>query len=204
MGLLSSTGSLARYRVEGNINEPVLEAIAAGLKKHAISEIDDDVSEKSVGWTSFNQPFATDFDDSSFVIGPYLIFSLRIDKKSIPAKLIKKHTAIEQTKRLAESGRAYLSKEEKTMVKDHVIHMLSLKVPSTPSVYDLVWNLEEKSLWFFTNMKNANEELETLFKNSFELTLIRLFPYTMADLGSGLSDSEKDVLNQLSFTHFGK
>lgn len=204
MGLLSSTISLTRYTVEGTIKEPVLETVASGLKKHSILEIDDDVSEKSVGWTSFNQPFSPNFDGSSFVIGPYLIFSLRIDKKSIPAKLIKKHTAIEQTKRLAESGRAYLSKEEKTMVKDHVTNMLSLKVPSTPSVYDLVWNLEEKWLWFFTNMKNANEELETLFKNSFDLTLIRLFPYTMADLGSGLTDSEKDVLNQLSFTHFGK
>jgi hypothetical protein len=53
-------------------------------------------------------------------------------------------------------------------------------------------------------MKNANEELETLFKNSFDLALIRLFPYTMADLTAGLSDSERDILNQLSFTHFGK
>jgi DNA recombination-dependent growth factor C len=204
MGLLSSTISLTRYKVEGTVTKPVLETIAAGLKKHSISEIDDDVSEKSVGWTSFNQPFSPNFDGSSFAIEPYLIFSLRIDKKSIPAKLIKKHTAIEQTKRLAESGRAYLSKEEKAMVKDYVTQMLSLKVPSTPSVYDLVWNLEEKWLWFFTNMKNANEELETLFKNSFDLTLIRLFPYTMAYLDSGLTDSEKDVLNQLSFTHFGK
>jgi hypothetical protein len=88
------------------------------------------------------------------------------------------------------------------MIKDTVTNMLSLRVPSTPNIYDLVWNFEDGWLWFFTNMKNANEELETLFKNSFNLSLIRLFPYTMADLTAGLSDPERDILNQLSFTHF--
>ena len=204
MGLLSSTGSLTRYKVEGKIEEPVMETVASGLRQYSISEIDDDASEKAVGWTSFNHPFTADFEGSSFVIGPYLIFSLRIDKKSIPPKVIKKHTAMEQAKRLTESGRAYLSKEEKNMIKDHVLNVLSLRVPSTPNVYDLIWNLEEGWLWFFSNMKNANEELETLFKQSFKLPLIRLFPYTMAHLTAGLSDSERDVLSQLSFTHFGK
>jgi DNA recombination-dependent growth factor C len=204
MGLLSSTSSLTRYFVEGEIAKPALETITAGLKQFSISEIDDNVSEKAVGWTSFNQPFSANFEGSSFVTGPYFIFSLRIDKKSIPPKLIKKHIAIEKAKRLAESSRAFLSKEEKDMVKDHVVNALSLRVPSTPSVYDLVWNLEEKWLWFFTTMKNANEELETLFKHSFNLTLIRLFPYTMADLTAGLADPERDVLSQVSFTHFGK
>jgi len=204
MGFLSSTISLTRYRVEGKIEEPILETIASGLIKYSISEIDGDTSEKTVGWTSFDHPFSPDFESSSFVIGNYLIFSLRIDKKSIPPKVIKKHTAAEQGKRLAESGRAYLSKEEKNMIKDHVMNQLSLRVPSTPNIYDLVWSVEEGWVWFFTTMKAANEELETLFKNSFNLTLIRLFPYTMADLTAGLSSSERDILNQLSFTHFGK
>ena len=204
MGLLSSTGSLVRYKVEGSLAEPVLETVAAGLRKHSISEIDGDVSEKTVGWTSFSHPFAADFEGSSFVIGAYLVFSLRIDKKSIPPKVIKKHAAMEQAKRLAESGRAYLSRDEKNMVKDHVMNVLSLRVPSTPNVYDLVWNVEEGWVWFFSNMKNACEELETLFIKSFKLKLIRLFPYTMAYFSTGLSDSEKDIVNQLSFTHFGE
>ena len=203
MGLLSSVGSLTRYKVEGKLEEPVLETVAAGLKQNSISEIDEDVSEKTVGWTSFSQPFAAEFDGSSFVIGAFFIFSLRIDKKSIPPKVIKKHIAMEKTKRLAESGRAYLSKEEKNLVKDHVMDVLSLRIPSTPNIYDLIWNLEEGWLWFFSNMKSANEELETLFIKSFKLSLIRLFPYTMAGFTAGLSDSEKDVLNQLSFSNFG-
>jgi hypothetical protein len=44
--------------------------------------------------------------------------------------------------------------------------------------------------------------LETLFRRSFNLGLIRIFPYTAADLLSGLSDSERDVLIGLSPTQF--
>jgi len=81
MGLLSSSVSITRYKVEGELKEPVLETIANGLKNNIITEIDGDISEKAVGWTSFENPFKPDFDGSSFVIGTYLVFSIRIDKK---------------------------------------------------------------------------------------------------------------------------
>ena len=91
MALLSSTVSIMRYKVEGKIKDPVLETVANSLKENAILEIDGDNSEKTVGWTLFDNPFSPDFEHSSFVVGPYLVFSLRIDKKTIPPKIIKKH-----------------------------------------------------------------------------------------------------------------
>jgi len=202
MGFLSPTVSITRYKVQGKLEEPVLETIANCLKHYAIPEIDDDLSEKTVGWTSFDNPFKPDFEGSSFVIGTYLVFSLRIDKKTIPSKIIKKHCAIEAAKRLAESGRQYLSRDEKKTIKEHVINTLSLRIPATPNIYDLIWNYEGSSVWFFSNLKSANEELETLFSKSFRLTLIRLFPYTTADLVAGLSDTERDILAKLSPTNF--
>ncbi|MDM8524906.1 recombination-associated protein RdgC [Desulfococcaceae bacterium HSG8] len=202
MGLLSSAVSITRYTVKGELREPVPEVIAEGLKKNAIKEIDDDISEKAVGWTSFENPFKPDFEGSSFVIGTHLIFSLRIDKKVIPSKIIKKHFAIEMEKKLVESGRDHLSRNEKKQLKENVFTMLNRRALATPNVYDLVWNKEEAGLWFFSNLKAANEELETLFLKSFDLTLIRLFPYTIADLMTGLSDADRDVLSKLSPTKF--
>lgn len=202
MGLLSSSVSITRYKVEGKLEKPVLETVANGLKKNVIQEIDDDVSEKAVGWTSFNKPFKPDFEGSSFVFGTHMVFSLRIDKKTIPQKIVQKHYNMEMAKKLAESGREYLSRNEKKLIKEHVINALSLRIPATPNIYDLIWNYEESSLWFFSNLKAANEELETLFSKSFKQNLIRLFPYTTADLLAGLSDTDRDVLSKLSPTTF--
>ena len=109
---------------------------------------------------------------------------------------------IESARRLAKSGREYLSRNEKKILKDQILNTLSLRIPATPNLYDVIWSYEESSLWFFSNLKAANEELETLFTRSFELTLIRLFPYTIADLILGLADSEKDILDNLSPTLF--
>jgi recombination associated protein RdgC len=202
MSILSSLISITRYKVEGRLKEPVLETVAAVLKKNAISEIDDQSSEKAVGWTSLKKPYQPDFRGSDFVYGNYLVFSLRIDKKSIPSKVVKKYFLIESTRRLAESGRQYLSRSEKQIIKDQVIDRLNIKVPATPNVYDLIWNYEDSVLWFFSNLKTPNEELETLFFRSFDLRLIRMFPYTAAHLASDLTAAEKDILSKISPTNF--
>jgi DNA recombination-dependent growth factor C len=204
MSILSSSVSIARYRVQGQINAPVIDQITDGLKRHMISEIDNQVSDIAVGWTSFDKPFQPDFDGSSFVYGNYFVFALRIDKKNIAAKVLKKHYTIEAARRMAENGRDYLSKNEKKLVKEHVISGLSLRIPATPNLYDLVWNYEDSMVWFFSNLKAANEELETLFTKSFNLSLIRLFPYTAAELSSGLSESQRDELQRISPTLFIK
>ncbi len=202
MGLLSSSVSITRYKVKGYLEEPVIETVAAALKQNSISEIDDHASEITAGWTSFNNPYQPNFEGSSFVIGTYLVFSLRIDKKSIPPKIIQKYYTIEMAKKLEATGRKYLSKSEKEMIKDHVINVLSLRIPATPNIYDVLWDYEGELLWFFSNLKAANIELESLFSKSLKLTLIRLFPYTTAQLTAELSDSELDVLAKLSPTKF--
>jgi recombination associated protein RdgC len=92
MGILSSSVSITQYRVEGKLQEPILENVSNGFKKTSpIEEIDNESSDKAIGWACFNDPFSTDFDQSPFLIGTHLVFSMRIDKKSIPAKIVQKH-----------------------------------------------------------------------------------------------------------------
>jgi recombination associated protein RdgC len=197
MGLLSSRLSITRYKVNGRLEGSVHETVYQGLKQHAIPKIEDDGSEAMAGWTSFEAPYAPDFEGYSFVYGTYMVFALRIDKKSIPPKLIQKHCALHIAKRLIDTGRNYLSANEKKSIKDHVVNTLVHRVPATPNVYDLVWEYDTASLWFFSNLKAANEALETLFVKSFNLQLIRLFPFTTAGLMAGLSDQERDILRKL-------
>ncbi len=202
MGLLKSSVSITRYTVEGRFESFVYEAVKEGLEKNVIHEIDGSPAGQAVGWTSFENPYKPYFQDSSFSMGTYLIFTFRIDKKKIPSKTVKKYCSLEEARILAESEKAFLSQSEKNQVRDTVEHILFTRTPAVPSLHDVVWNYEESLVWFFTNLKTANEEFETLFSKSFNKTLIRLFPYTRADKLSGLLDADRDRLNQLSLSSF--
>jgi len=202
MGLLSSSVSITRYKVEGRLPEPIIETVAAGLKKNTLIDVDDETVESAIGWTSVDTPFKPNFEGSSFVVGPHFFFSMRMDKKNISSKIVKKMCTQQMAKKLVESGREYLSREEKKQIKDAVIHALTLRVPATPNVYDLIWKYEDAELWFFSHQKAANEALEILFSKSFKLTLIRLFPFTAAMLTAGLSEAELDSLSFLTPTSF--
>ena len=200
MGLLSSSVSLSRYKVEGELEEPILEKVRNGLTKNVISQIEDEYAEISVGWTPMESAFDPDFEKFTFSFGTYFVFSLRIDKKSVPAKVIKKYVALEVINKLKETHRDFLSKNEKKEIKELVTERLMRKMPSTPSIYDVMWDYENADILFFSTQKAANEELETLFKKSFQLKLIRLFPFTMIENSSSLNDTEKDLAANLGST----
>jgi hypothetical protein len=202
MGILSAAASVTRYRVEGKIAAPIIATVSAGLKKNAISEIDNEASDKAVGWTSVYTPYQPNFEGDSFIFNSLFVFSLRLDLKSIPPKLFKKHFTLESSKRLLKTGRRFLARDEKQALKDKVVGDLARRIPSVPNVYDVVWNYEESVLWFFSNLKSANEELESLFRRSFNSSIVRIFPYTAAEMNAGLSDQEKDLFLKLSPARF--
>jgi DNA recombination-dependent growth factor C len=198
MGLLSSSVSIIRYYVEGKIEEPVLDSVAKGLIKHSFRENEENSSNKAFGWTSFNNHFCPDFGGSSFCINDYFIFSLRIDKKSISPKIIRKYFYIESSEWLEESGRGYLTPRDKKEIKEKVIDQLHTRVPAVPNIYDVVWNYEKSIVWFFSGGKSACEDFETLFSASFNQSLIKIFPYSAADMLSGLTDRERSLLLKLT------
>jgi len=202
MGLLSPSVSVTRYKVKGRIQNPVIENIISGLKKNVIQDIDGEDANMVVGWTDFDDPFQPKFESSSLIVGPYLIFSMRMDKKSIPAKVVQKNYAIESARRLSQNSKAFLSRNEKKEIKEQIIRKLTLRIPATPNVYDAVWSHEQESVWLFTHLKTASEAFETLFLKTFNLSLIRLFPFTMADLDCGLEAVQRDTLSRLTPTRF--
>lgn len=192
MALISSTHSVSRYHVDGKIEGQVIEEIRHALIKNAIPKIESEYDEIVAGWTPLESPYNPDFEMFSFQFGTYFIFSLRIDKKSIPVKLIQKYMAIEIEKKKSKSGRDFVSKNEKSEIKEHVTDVLMHKIPAVPNIYDVLWDYEAGSLYFFSTQKAANEFFETIFFKSFNLKPIRLFPYTMIEKKSGFSAHQKD------------
>ncbi len=106
--------------------------------------------------------------------------------------------ALEIEKKKQESGRDFLSKNEKAEIKEMVLDILMHKIPSIPNIYDVLWSYEEKNLILFSTQKAANELFETLFFKSFNHKPNRIFPYTMVEKLGKLTDSQKDRFLTLS------
>ena len=200
MGLLSSSVALARYRVEGKLEEPILETVAENLQRHVIGDIDGNAAERAIGWTSFETPYRPDFVGSSLLIGAHFVFALRVDKKTIPRGVVRKYCAAEEARELARTGARYLAREEKRRIRAQVEEGLLLTIPAAPNIFDVIWHYEAGELWLCSTLKEANEALETLFYRTFRLSLIRLFPFTLAELSAKLSAAEHDRLLALSPT----
>ena len=172
MGFLSPSISFTRYLVQGKVEQPIFETVYRGLVKNRILDIDNETVESASGWTSFAYPYQPNFEQRSFIFDSYFIFSLRIDRKSISSRAVQKHMNVEMSKTISKTGNAYLSKNEKKLLRENVILQLATKTPATPNIYDVIWNIEKHELWFFSTLKSANEELETLFYRSFHVHLI--------------------------------
>jgi len=192
MGLISSTQAVCRYHIDGKIDGSVTQVILDGLVKYAIPTIENEYDEISAGWTPVESPYNPDFTKFSYQFGTYFLFSLRVDKKSIPAKLVQKYMAIEIEKKKEKTGRDFVSKNEKTEIKEFVTDILMHKIPSVPNIYDVLWNYEENIVYFYSTQKAANELFETIFLKSFGLKAVRLFPYTIIQTQSDFSDAKKE------------
>jgi DNA recombination-dependent growth factor C len=204
MGFLSATVSMSRYRITDSFDTEPMEQVRDGLIRHAIPTLENEYEEISAGWTPFESPYLPDFEKFPFVFGTYFLFSLRIDKKSIPAKLVHKQMAIEIEKKKNASGRDFVSKNEKSEIKETVMDVLMHKMPAIPNVYDLLWDYDTGNLFLFTTQKAANEFFETIFFKSFSLKPVRLFPYTLVETKSAFSSANKDRILTLTPCHFSR
>jgi len=204
MGFLSATQSMSRYHILDAFDTEPMEQVRDGLIQHAIPTLENEYEEISAGWTPFESPYLPDFEQFSFVFGTYFLFSLRIDKKSIPAKLVHKQMAIEIEKKKRSSGRDFVSKNEKSEIKETIMDVLMQKMPAIPNVYDVLWDYDARNLFLFTTQKAANEFFETIFFKSFNLKPVRLFPYTLVETRSAFSSANKDRILTLTPCHFSR
>jgi len=128
-----------------------------------------------------------------------MVFALRVDQKKIPAKIIKRELEIAIEKKKEEHGRDFLSKNERSELKEQVVDIVTSKTPFTTDLYHVTWNANTNELLFFASPKNAKELFETLFYKSFELKLIPLFPFSLANFKLGcFTEQEKDKLLTLT------
>lgn len=207
MGLLSSSVSLSQFDVTGVVPSANTEEwIRERLARFGFSPGDDVVSESVTGWVALEDLHDGSFANrQTFLRPPYVCFSWRRDERKVPAAVLKIETDRQCRRWLAENpGSRFVPKARKSDIKEMTHQALLARTLAVPSLLDVVWNLETKTLWLSTISPKVCDALAEAFTSSFDgLDLSLIHPLARArkilppDLRGVLAQYNKATTDQV-------
>ena len=187
MPLLSPTVTFTRYRVKDTLPENFWAWALEEISGRAFNEHGTGVSEMSLGWASCRDPFKDEITMEDVAFSDFLIISLRVDKRSVPASLLRKYFSIEEKRTIAEKQIPRLTSKMRKEIRERTKLQLLAKALPVPATYDLCWNISNGSVMFFSRQDKICGMMEDIFKTTFNMRLYPVIPYT---LGMEFIDTE--------------
>ncbi len=184
MGFLSPSSSVCYFQVSGDLDaKDKFEDLLEKLSSEGFSSIENSADELSIGWVQI-----TDYDNSDFEAGGlawfdhFLCFSLRQDRRRVPAALIKRQVNRLSDQFLVEHPNLrYVPKAEKEQIRDRARTQLMTKTLPSPSFYDVVWDTEKQLIRFCSLGQTVIDAFQGLFHQTFPgLRLELLHPLARA------------------------
>ncbi len=180
MAFINGSASFTRFSIEGELPENSMEFIAQRIAAYSFQDIDDTIEEYSMGWVSVANMFDASFRYASFMNGDYVVLSLRLDERKVSPAVLKKFIQKEEERIKREKQIPRLGRAARLEIKERIKTELTRKAMPVPTVYDLVWNLSESTVIFFTTNRKAHALLEDIFKDCFGLLLVHQIPWVTA------------------------
>ncbi len=185
MGILSNTVSICQFMVVGDFPAIDLYSWASeNLARHGFTPIDEGAAELSIGWVHLDNHRESSFAvPADFWHDHYLAFSLRQDKRRLPAALLKAHyQEAEQEFLAANPGLRWVPKQKKEELRERVRLGLLARTLPVPAVCDAVWDTRSGLLSFTSLGQAMVETFETHFKKTFPgLRLVAVHPFARAE-----------------------
>lgn len=203
MGFANSTCSFSRFRILDPVPAELWPHVPDKLKQFAFRDIDEIPEMQSQGWTSFEDMLDTDWAAAPPQKGAYLVFSLRLDTRRIPAGVVKKHLALalrQEKERMREQNKTFISRERKKELKEQVLLRLRQRFLPVPGEFNVLWATDKNEVWFASTQGKMIDMFLEEFLKTFGLHLEPLTPYNLA---ASLLDEESLIrLDQLEATQF--
>lgn len=177
MGLLKGTLTFSRYRLAGFLPARFNEFFDRQIRLFSFRQTPAGIEEKSLGWTGLENLLDTQFTYANYMIGDYLVFSLRIDRKQVPPSLLKIKILEAEKKAAGEKGRNPVSKAGQDEIRERVRVELLHKAQPVPSFFDVCWSVSRNWLFFGSLSAKVLGEFEDLFKRTFNIGLHPFFPW---------------------------
>lgn len=137
MGFCNASCSFTRFRIIDPIPSELWTQIPDKLRQFAFRDIDDLPEMQAYGWVCFEDMLDSEWRTAPPHKGAYLLFSLRLDTRRIPAAVIKKHLTLAlkaEKEKMQEQGKKFISRERKKELKNRSCFACgSASCPSRPN-----------------------------------------------------------------------
>jgi hypothetical protein len=184
MGILANSASICMFELQGVApGEDLYSWAAERLVKNRFRPIELSAEEISAGWVHIDDFRLNSFDSpAAFQRDHYLAFSLRCDRRRVPAALLKAHLRkAEEDFLTANPGFHKVPKRKREELAEAVRTALFSRSLPTPAIYDAIWDTRSGKVLFASLGTKAIELFETLFKQTFEgARLIPVHPFSRA------------------------
>ena len=173
MGVFSGALSLRRYRVAGDVPDDFRTRYADALQSNAFHPPQSAQHKAEVlGWCEVHNLLDVTFDVSErWLYNQYLVAALRVDKKTVPAKLFRAHLDKRVAAWCQENGRTRCPGSARLELKDNLEAEMLLQTLPRVTTAEFCWNVVEGWLVFHNNGDAMNDRFRTLFRNTFGLVL---------------------------------
>ncbi len=173
MGILSGGMTVRRFRVEGTLSAGWRENLREQLVNMAFREPPNGQrGEELEGWVQIDDLLGTDFaNPNAWLIQPWVVFALRVDKKTLPANLLKATVAKQCREWCEERGAERIPASEKKRLKEELEdRWYSTQLPRV-SLVEVAWNVVDQVALVGTTSEKGIERVRTRFHRTFGLEL---------------------------------
>ncbi|MDZ7695858.1 MAG: recombination-associated protein RdgC [Deltaproteobacteria bacterium] len=205
MGIITRSGSFTRYLTTTTLPEDFLGNLQAMIARYAFRDLDErSVDERSSGWVNILDMFDNQFPGVDFLKEPYVAMSLRIDERKIPPTALKQYTLQAETHILEEEQLEYLPRRRRSEIKDAVrIRLLKRAIPVSKT-HDMIWNTRTGQVIFGCVSPKTCDEFTEIFRQTFDMDIQAVCPYTLAEALLKTEDSASDPLDELTPMAYAK
>lgn len=178
MSLMTGSITGRRYRVVGELPEDFRTVFPDNLAAHAFREpIGIQKSEELEGWVLIQNLLDTDFAaQERWLFNHYLAAALRVDKKSLPAKLFRAHLEKRVAAWCQEHKRERAPASVRTEIKELLEDEMYARTLPRVALYEFCWNIAEGWVVFMNTSDGPNDRFRKRFRETFGLALTPFSP----------------------------
>ncbi len=202
MGAIAGSVSYTLYHVPGDIDAAFRDEAFERIARFWFRPLHPDMEEDtSTGWCDLDDILLDEARPATIFRDVYLCLGLRVDKWALPATLLKARVKRAEREYVEQTKRPRLTRGEKDSLREQVTREMRRQSLASASVVDVVWNLDDGKVRFWSQSGRANERFVELFHRTFE---IRLIPDTswVAALQAGLDEHQVGLLGDVEPARF--